>query len=137
MYLNLKAIWNALSQTSVPLNIMAIYSTPSLSSLVLPSGQLLALLNIVLDGHTLHQGLIVLEVPSQDVELRLGLGGSTLVVVDPGTENVPRGTSRQILHKKDLVMCFVDFWTLFKEVEEALGGILNPSKPSPRYYAKK
>ena len=61
----------------------------------------------------------------------------SIIVVDSLRENVPRGVQRQRLHKKGLVVSFVDLWTNWSEVflviESALQGVIDLSKPYPRY----
>ena len=61
----------------------------------------------------------------------------SIIVVDSLHENVPRGVQRQRLHEKGLVVSFVDLWTnwseVFQVIESALQGVIDLSKPYPRY----
>ena len=62
----------------------------------------------------------------------------SIIVVDSESENVPRGAHRQRLHEKGLVVSFVDLWTnwsedVFQAIESALQGVIDVSKPYPRY----
>ena len=63
----------------------------------------------------------------------------SVVVVEDGCENVPRGRQRQYLHEKGMVVSFVDLWTNWSEeeiresIERSLNGAIDMSKPYPRY----
>ena len=59
-------------------------------------------------------------------------------MVEPGCHVLPRGTSRQILHERGLIVNFMDLWTnweeleIHKKIEEAFSVILDLIQPSPR-----
>ncbi len=61
-----------------------------------------------------------------------------IVVVDRTDNNIPRGQRRRQLHEMGYLVNLVDFWANWSEeqvvrtIEDALGGVIDPSKPEPR-----